>query len=157
MQKHELEEIANLADLKKYKESDEYQAILKACEDRAEESREEVRKMYGQDLEKTQEWDFHDKSYKWIEFLRDRLEDIKSNSKWAEALKKEITWDIMFNDKMITGQVMDKYNNVYSQVILNNYDMERLEGTNNRLFPQILDWLINMLEKTEEKEDTEVY
>jgi len=157
MDKKELEEIVNLTELKKYKESKEYKAILKDCEDQTELSREVVRKMYHENVTKEQIYDFHDKTYNWIEYLREKLEQIKSDTKWAEALKKEITGDIIFNDKMITWQSMDKYNNVYSQVLLNNYDMERLEWTRNRLFPQILDWLINTLENTEEKVEEEIY
>ena len=157
MQKHELEEIANLWDLKKYKESAEYKTILEECSEWDEKAREDVREMYFKQEIKIYDWDFHDKSNLWIEFLRDRLIDIKSTSKWAEALRKEITGDIIFNDKMITWQTMDKYNNVYSQVGLNNYDMKRLEWTNNRHFPQILDWLINMLERTGEEKEEEIY
>ena len=157
MQKEELEKIANLSDLKKYKESDEYKSIIKECSENAEKSREKVRELYHKEVKKEQDWDFHDKTYKWIEFLRDILEKIQSDSKWAKALRKEIDWDIAFNDNMMTWYVMDKHNNVYSHVVLNNYDMERLVGTNNRVLPQILDGLINMLEKTKDKVDTEVY
>lgn len=155
MDKKKLEEIANLSDLKKYQESDEYKRILEDCDRRNEEAREKVREMYNYNITKEQIFDFHDKTYRWIEFLRDRLEEINSTSKWAKALKQEIIDDIQFNDKMVTGKCMDKYNNVYSQVLLNNYDMVRLESTHNRLFEQILQWLINTLEiKPKEKDET---
>lgn len=157
MDKKKLEEIASLSDLKKYQESDEYKEILQKCTERDEESREEVRQMYYMQVTKEQIFDFHDKTYGWIEFLRERLEEIKSKSKWAQALKQEIIDDIQFNDRMLTWQCMDKYNNVYSQVLLNNYDMVRLQSTHNRLFEQILQWLINTLEIKTEKEEETVY
>ena len=157
MDKKKLLEIADLKDLKKYEQSDEYQGILGQCKRMDEKARETVREMYAVQTPKEQIYDFHDKSYSWIEFLRGKLEDIKSTTKWAKALKQEIIDDIQFNDKMLTGQCMDKYNNVYSQVLLNNYDMERLNSTHNRLFEQILQWLINTLEITDEEKDDTVY
>ena len=157
MDKKKLEEIAKLSDLKKYQESDEYQGILGQCNRMDERAREEVREMYATNTPKEQIYDFHDKTYQWIEFLRTKLEEIKSTTKWAKALKQEIIDDIQFNDKMITGQCMDKYNNVYSQVLLNNYDMIRLKSTHNRLFEQILQWLINTLEVDTEEKDETVY
>lgn len=82
MLKNELLEIASHADLVKYQESKEYKAILESCDIQQDAIKQEILSAYQQEeVAREEEFDFHDKQFAYLEFLKLMLEKIKSTSK----------------------------------------------------------------------------
>lgn len=158
MNKSELLEIASLSDLKKYEKSKEYKTILEFCEIKQDSIKQEILNSYIEDsIDRTEVYDFHDKQYVYLEFLKQILDKIKDKSKGAKALQKEIQHDIKITEIGIGTRATNEFGIPYSSSKLTAMDMKRCEAGNYRTFYTILNGLITLLEDPKASKDNEIY
>lgn len=154
--------MTELKDLKRYQQSKEYKDILKSCEIRQEELAQEILAEYFNQEEKaidrTEVYDFHDKQYMYIQFLREMLDRISEKDRWAKALRVEIEKDIRSAEIGITSRAMNEFGIPYSANKLTKMDIKRVRAWNYRTFYTILQGMINEIElKNPNKWNDEVY
>ncbi len=156
MNKQELTNICNLKELKEYEATAEYKKILKDCDAKSDIIRDEILEKYrNEDVDRFEEYDFHDKQYAYLEFLKIMLEKIKSKTKWAEALRKELKQEIKYTETGIGTRALNEFGNPYSGSKLTAMDMKRVAAGNYRTFYTILNWLIFTLDTEMQKKAAE--
>ena len=153
MNKAELQLICALKDLKDYESSAEYKKILKDCEAKSKVIRDDILETYRNEteLDRDTEYDFHDKQFAYVEFLKVMLWKIKSKNKWAEALREEIKEDIKNAEIGITSRATNEFGHAYSWNKLTAMDMKRVAAGNYRTFYTLLNGLIFSLDDEMQK------
>lgn len=153
MNKQELVAICDLKELKLYEASAEYKKIVKDCEAKSNIIRDEILASYRCEstMNRDEEYDFHDKQFAYVEFLKVMLPKIKSTSKWAQALKAEIKNDIKYAEIGIGTRALNEFGIPYSWNKLTAMDMKRVAAGNYRQFYTILNGLIFTLDTEMQK------
>lgn len=148
MNKGELIKIANLKDLKKYEESKEYKDILETCNIKQDAIKHEILDSYANGtVDRKEEYDFHDKQFAYLKFLKIMVEKIKDKRPGAEALRVEIETDIKYTEIGLGTRATNEFGIPFSASKLTAMDMKRVEAGNYRTFYTILNGLINTLDE----------
>jgi len=144
--------MSKITELRKYKESKEFQKIIDKCKNRQENLETQILQAFPK-VDNEQVLSNHDVNYQRMQFWIDRLEEIKSKSEWASILIEDINEEIERAKTFLTLGIRDQYGITNSSPIFNTLDLTRCLAQDNRYFQTRIDWMIAALEKEEEKEE----
>ena len=144
--------MSKITELRKYKESKEFQTILDKCQNRQETLGVKVLQSFP-NVDNEALYSNHDVNYQRMQFNIDRLEEIKSKSEWAKILREDIDQEVDRITQFITLWIKDQYWMTNSSPVYSELDMVRWLIQDNRYFQTKIDWMIAALEKDEKKED----
>lgn len=146
--------MSKITELRKYKESKEFQDILSKCKNRQEAKQTKVLALYenGKAEERTDcVYNNHDVNAQRMILTKAILEEINSNSEWATILRDELQKEIDRTAEFLTLGIRDQYGITNSSQIFDSIDLLRCEIQDNRYFQTQLDGMIAALEKEEEQ------
>jgi len=148
--------MSKITDLRKYKESKEFQEIIDKCKNRQESKQAKLLELYKDWHIKEQlecVYSNHDVNSQRMVFTKARLEEIKDTSEGAKILRADLQEQIDRTEDFLTLGIRDQYGITNSSQIFDKIDLIRCDIQDNRYFQTQLDWMIVALEEEKEKEE----
>ena len=145
--------MSNITELRKYKESEEFQDIISKCKNREDNTWSKILEMYRENKIEWLESQYsnHDMNNQRMLFTITRLEEITSEMEGANILRAVLTEDIERIEKFLTLGIRDQYGITNSSQIFDRIDLLRWSVQDNRYFQTQLDGMIAALEKEEDE------
>lgn len=144
--------MSNITELRKYKESEEFQDIISKCKNKEDNTSGIILEKYRDGTPEGLESKYsnHDMNNQRMIFTKARLEEITSKMEGAKILRAELESDVERTEKFLTLGIRDQYGITNSSQIFDSIDLLRWSVQDNRYFQTQIDGMIAALEKEEE-------
>lgn len=147
--------MAKITELRRYKESKEFQEIAEKLNNKAENIYDKIETLYRSDekIDNTAIYSTVDLNVQRSKDLEDIIGDIKSTTEWAGFLREEMQAQIDNGFKMCRMSIRDKFGLPLTSPLFTEVDYNKAQAHNFKEAITIIDGLILAEEKEEEPED----